>query len=173
MLHRHLALAALAFTAACELPVDQLAEMPRISGAHLSGMTEDDSDLADEGEDALQMPAPQECLEGPDEKALHGDLAFAASAGLSPEQIGATMNGFIQNTTRCVEFDSLPEGTLFMELTVGCNGLVADIEVLDAGAWPDEAAACVLDVLRHAPFPAHDQPDGETFEYPLRFAGSP
>jgi len=38
-------------------------------------------------------------------------------------------------------------------------------------AAPDAVAACVAEVLRHAPFPAHDLPDGMTFDYPvtLRF----
>jgi hypothetical protein len=56
-----------------------------------------------------------------------------------------------------------------VELTVGCDGIVRSA-VAVAGGWPDDVAACVADVLRHAPMPVHDLPDGDTLRYPLRWA---
>jgi hypothetical protein len=56
------------------------------------------------------------------------------------------------------------------DITVGCGGRVAAVRVLDDGGLPAEMVSCVQDTLRFAPFPPHDQPDGYTFGFPLRFS---
>lgn len=113
----------------------------------------------------LELPAAQTCLAGPD---VAADEGMAASEGLSYGQLKSSMDAFLGNTLRCV-----PEGgidaTLALRIRVACTGRVADVTVTDPGAAPPEVARCVADTLRFAPFPAHDMPDGFTFDYPLAF----
>lgn len=118
------------------------------------------------------MPKPKDCLEGPsiDDPLLDEDIA--GSAGLDGDQIRTSMAGFGPLALPCIDGHS-PAGALHLEIRVACTGLVSEVHVLDAGDWPEAVAACVTDTLRYTPFPAHDLPDGEVFEYPLRFTPSP
>ena len=121
--------------------------------------------------DGVDLPLPPEkpCLDPPT-LAGAGDEAMAASQGLSEEQVRAAMNGFVHHTLACLrDVEGHPTRALDLEIRVACTGRVADVRVLDAGDWAPDVARCVGDVLRHAPFPAHDLPDGDTFRYPLRF----
>ncbi len=56
-----------------------------------------------------------------------------------------------------------------LDLVVGCDGRVSDAEVLSDQTGADGFADCVADVMEHAPFPAHDMPDGVSFSVPLRY----
>lgn len=117
----------------------------------------------------LAMPPEKPCLDPPK---LEGtaDEAMAASQGLSEAQVRAAMSGFVHHTLSCLEdVASYPTAALDLEIRVACTGRVAEVRVVDPGDWSPEAARCVGEVLRHAPFPAHDLPDGDSFRYPLRF----
>jgi hypothetical protein len=117
----------------------------------------------------LTLPPENPCLAGP---SLEGaaDEAMAASQGLSHEQVRRAMGGFVHHTLTCLQgTDASPSDALRLEIRVACTGRVADVSVLDQGDWPSAVATCVADTLKFAPFPAHDLPDGETFEYPLRY----
>lgn len=118
----------------------------------------------------LELPPPKPCLAGPH---LDGtaDEAMAASEGLSHEQVSAAMNGFLPNVLPCLDgVDPAPAEALRLAIRVGCDGRVASIDVADAGDWSSEPARCVVDLLRYAPFPAHGLPDGDRFEFPLRYS---
>jgi hypothetical protein len=115
---------------------------------------------------ALALPPPQPCRPPPEVVGEHG---IAASAGLTDAEVAAAMSAFIQNTLRCVPAGWTTDGTLLVAVRVGCDGRVAAVDVEDDGGLPAEMVRCAADVLRYAPFPAHDQPDGFSFEFPLRF----
>lgn len=116
----------------------------------------------------LVMPPEKPCLDGP---SLDGtaDEAMAASQGLSHGQVSDAMSRFVGNVLPCMG-EANPGRPLVLELTVACTGRVAEVAVLDRADWPPEVADCVVDVLGYTPFPAHDLPDGDSFQYPLRFS---
>ncbi len=120
----------------------------------------------------LSLPPEKPCLSGPslDAEDAEDEASFAASAGLSRQQVRAGMNGVVQHTLRCVPEGTQPTGTMDLRITVGCNGRVSGVEVVDDGGLPGELVSCVPDVLAYGAFDSHDLPDGETFEYPLSFA---
>jgi len=117
--------------------------------------------------EGLQRPRPKRCLGGPTD--VEGDMGFAASEGLSYEEASSSMNRFVHHVLPCIGGDAQPAETLRLEITVACSGVVDGVEVLDAGDWPPSVAACVSDTLEYAEFPAHGLPDGDSFEYPLKF----
>lgn len=126
------------------------------------------ADPIDEGPLAnLSMPPMKDCMAGPSE--VESEQGMAASEGLSAEQAGSAMRGFIQHTTGCVEGD-VPAGTLELEVTVSCSGRVDRVTVASNPGWDGGIADCVTQVLMYAPFPAHALPDGDTFTYPLTFS---
>lgn len=120
----------------------------------------------------LSLPAEQACLAGPDAASLGEgeEPEMSASAGLSPSQVRGAMSAFVHHTLRCVPEGTQPAGTVDLHITVACTGRVAQVAVLDDGGMPEELVGCVQEVLAYAPFPAHDLPDGETFQYPLTFS---
>jgi len=119
---------------------------------------------------SFTMPTPKTCLEGPALRPGGDDEQMVASAGLSPAQVRDAMNHFVGHTLTCIaESETPPEAPLLMEITAGCDGRVSKIAVLDAGDWSSEMATCVTTVLGFTPFPAHDLPGGETFQYPLTY----
>lgn len=118
----------------------------------------------------LVMPPEKPCLAGPALDDLQAEEGAVASAGLSYAEVDAAMDAFVGRTLRCVPEGSAPEGRLHAAVTVACTGRVARVEVVDAGGLPPEMVSCVRETLGYVPFPAHDMPDGYTFEYPLTFA---
>lgn len=117
---------------------------------------------------ALRLPPAQPCLAGPTD--VDAEQGMAASAGLDYSQVKAAMDGFIQNTARCLPPEGAT-GTLTLTLTVACTGRVAAVAVQDDGGLDAGLVSCVQEVLGYTPFPAHDMPDGYEFGYPLRFEG--
>ncbi len=125
----------------------------------------------------LTRPNAMDCLAGPsdlaDSDAADSDDGdepmMAASAGLDQRQVNAALRAFEPNLARCLSRDDEPAvGVVRLTLNVACTGQVASVEIADDGGLPE--AACVADTLRYAAFPAHDMPDGFTFDYPVRFA---
>lgn len=121
----------------------------------------------DDGPPPLRMPAAKPCHAAPTGEGL-ADEGAVASAGLSYEQVKASMDAFAPTTLRCV-----PEGTagrLETKIVAGCDGRVKSVEIGATGGLPADVVDCVTDTLRYAEFPAHGLPDGEVFEYPLSFS---
>ena len=115
------------------------------------------------------MPAAKRCLDV--DLSVDGDEDFgvATSRGLSASEIGDSVRGFQEQTLRC--FDAVPDasGTVHVELTVGCDGRVSAVELMDETIGDPDFVACVVDTMRYAPFPAHDREGGVVFELPLRY----
>ena len=113
-----------------------------------------------------RKPAPKPCLGTPDD--VEGDRGITMSQGLSEDQVRASMGAGVSSVLPCIG-DSAPTTPLHLRITVACTGVVSTVEVADRGDWPEPVAACVADTLGTVEFPAHDLPDGDTFEYPLRY----
>ncbi len=117
----------------------------------------------------LQRPQPKACLSGPGAADVAADdRAMVASAGLDAQQVTGAMRSFVHHVLPCLRGET-PTETLDLRITVACTGVVSEVTWSDRGDWSTEVAMCVADTLSYASFPAHDLPDGETFEYPLRF----
>ena len=121
---------------------------------------------------SLSMPDAKPCLAMPEgtDGGEGTEPDMVAAAGLSREQISASMSAFLPRLSRCVPEGTTPEGTVTLTITVGCDGRVASIEVDDDGGMDAGLVGCVPDTLRYAPFPAHDMPDGEVFRFPVTFS---
>ncbi|MCO4771946.1 MAG: AgmX/PglI C-terminal domain-containing protein [Deltaproteobacteria bacterium] len=117
----------------------------------------------------LSMPSAKRCLSADLEIDSDEDFGMATSMGLTGEQIGEAVRSFQEQTLRC--YDSAPEaaGTVQVELTVGCDGRVSAVELIDETIGDSDFVECVVDVMRYAPFPAHDREGGVVFELPLRY----
>jgi LysM repeat protein len=107
------------------------------------------------------------CLRGPSLDDLDDDEPeMRASVGLSSQQIRTPMSRALPGLSDCFSA-GWPSGVLDLQLTVGCNGLVEDIRVIDAGGIEASSVQCVVQNLNKVVFPAHDMPDGMTFRYPI------
>lgn len=111
-------------------------------------------------------PTPEPCKAGPSADGL-GDQGAAASEGLDAAQVSAALAAVMPYTGDCLVDGEIPSGTLQVQLTIGCDGLVDRAAVAEDPGWPDEVTRCVLSVLRRADFPAHALPDGETVVQPI------
>ncbi len=117
----------------------------------------------------LAMPAAKRCLGGPALGDLSDDQGMVTSQGLGHAEVSAAMNAFLPNVSSCLRgLDSNPSGALTLAISVGCDGIVTGIVTESREDWPDDVAACIVETLHYAPFPAHALPDGDTFVYPLR-----
>ena len=117
----------------------------------------------------LKLPAKKACLAGPTMDGSSETPAYAASAGLSYTQTKQAMNAFLPKLQRCIHGE-WPEGKVELSITVGCDGRVDGVEVVEIDGLSGELTSCVADTLRYASFPAHDLPHGETFTYPMTFS---
>ena len=97
-----------------------------------------------------------------------GELVM--SQGLGEDEIRVAMNAFLPNALRCVPDGWATDGTIDTRVTVGCDGVVDTVEVLDGGGFPPDMVRCVKETIGYTPFPAHDQPDGMVFDYPVRLS---
>ena len=117
----------------------------------------------------LSMPAAKRCIEADLDLDSDEEFGMSTSMGLSAEQIGAAVRGFQEETLRCYEEVPDAAGTVQIELTVGCDGRVSDVVVMDETVGDETFVQCVADTMRYAPFPAHDREAGAVFEMPLRY----
>jgi len=113
----------------------------------------------------LHRPKPKPCKTLTDEG---GELVM--SQGLPEDEIRGAMNAFLPNALRCVPDGWTTDGTIDTRVTVGCDGVVDTVEVLDGGGFPADMVRCVKETIGYTPFPAHDQPDGMVFDYPVRLS---
>ena len=119
---------------------------------------------------ALRMPEPQACLAGAvsEGQADEDGFSMSGSAGLSADQVNFAVRSFQKQTLRCRD-GRVASGQVILDVTVGCDGRVAAVEVLSDETGSDGFAHCVARVFGYAPFPAHDLPDGANFGLPLRY----
>ena len=113
----------------------------------------------------LHRPKPKPC-----KKLADADGALVMSQGLGEGEIRSAMDAFLPKALRCVPEGWATSGTIETRITVGCDGVVDSVEVLDGGGFPAEMVRCVKETIGYAPFPAHDQPDGMLFDYPVRLS---
>ncbi len=115
----------------------------------------------------LALPAARACLAGPTGNGL-GDDGMVSSVGLSLAQVQKATRGFLPQTTGCVPDGA---GSVRTEITVGCNGRVSDVSILGSDGLSAASVSCIEKTLYFTPFPAHDLPDGFTFQLPINFFG--
>lgn len=115
------------------------------------------------------MPAAKPCLSGPDTSTMH-DADLVVAQGLDASQVRASMNAFVPHTLSCLQgVEPSPAGTLLLDIHVGCDGRVRGVTPLSVDDWPAPVTDCVRKTLSFAPFPAHALPDGDRFQFPLRY----
>ncbi|MDP2316418.1 MAG: hypothetical protein Q8P41_26205 [Pseudomonadota bacterium] len=113
---------------------------------------------------ALRPAAEKACLPPPSDV---GPEDMVASAGLDPGDVRTVMRAASQTSLAC--FGDSPSVTLRLSILVACTGVVAKVDVEDDGGASPEVQDCIQEALRAAEFPAHALPDGDRFEYPLRY----
>ena len=115
----------------------------------------------------LKRPPKKRCLAGPSLDSLSDDVPdIQSSMGLNYEQIQAPMAQFLPKLGRCFD-GAWPEARVHFELTAGCDGRVSKVVVLDGGGVAASELECMRTTLSFVGFPAHDMPDGMTFQYPV------
>jgi len=115
----------------------------------------------------LSMPSPKRCLSSSFDTDDDEEFSVASSDGLDSGQIMGAVRGHNAQTMRCADEDKPLSGKVVLEFTVGCDGRVVDIEVMENSTFDNAFGDCVADVMKYTPFPAHDQPDGAIFQVPL------
>jgi hypothetical protein len=111
--------------------------------------------------------SPKACLPPP--TGADGEAGMAASAGLSPDDVRASLDAVGPALAACAPPGR--SGQVDLVVVVDCTGVVRS--VVPQGAPPADAdvVGCLVEQLQRASFPAHALPDGERFVYPLTWAG--
>lgn len=124
--------------------------------------------LAGTPADRLPTPRPERCKAPPltIDDAADGPT-YGGSEGLSYEQVVPVLERTVQAALHCARPEGRDALHLTFQLTVGCDGIVSEIEATDDDDAPEPYLTCVMDVLRKADFPAHDMPDGMPITYPV------
>ncbi len=117
----------------------------------------------------LTMPEAKRCLEADLDLDADEDFGVSTSMGLSAAEIGEAVRAFQEQTLRCYDEVADAAGSMQLELTVGCDGRVSDVILVEETIGEDAFVKCVADTMRYAPFPAHDRAEGAVFELPLRY----
>lgn len=119
---------------------------------------------------SLAAPPPRRCLAGPSGAAL-GDEGAVGTRGLSSAQAKASLQPMLRHVAACVPGGTVGGFTLQVELTVGCDGRVSEIEIVEAAGAPEAVQRCLSAVLGATAFPAHDREGGVVMRYPIRLDG--
>ena len=114
--------------------------------------------------------AAKKCLDGTVEEVGEDGSSIAVARGLDAAQISSGIAPIQRYTPRCFPQGTEGSYTVVAEVVVGCDGRVADVEMVEAGVVPGQVATCIEQTLAHAAFPAHALPDGVTFQIPLKFS---
>ena len=118
-----------------------------------------------------RMPSKKKCISGPSLDDLSEDVPdIQASKGLSYEEIRKPLATFLPTLGQCFSGD-WPEARVLFEITAGCDGRVSKVVVLDDGGLSNDRLDCMRSTLSFVGFPAHDMPDGMTFQYPVTLGG--
>lgn len=115
----------------------------------------------------LSKPAPKRCLSGP--AATVSESGSVTSGGLTVPDINAGIGRISRYTVRCFPGGTKGSYAVIFEVTVGCNGTVTNVFMIDGGVVPPRVTTCIEQTLRYASFAAHSVPDGVTFQYPMKF----
>ena len=78
--------------------------------------------------------------------------------GLTTASISQGFNSVMSSISSCFEQES---GSLDATVTIGCDGVVQDVEAYDGSGLAPTAIACIMDTLYYASFAPHDAPDGQ------------
>lgn len=115
--------------------------------------------------DQLPVPRPERCI--PFDPELLGDKEIAAPAGLDYTQVRSALRDVLPTALHCGQPEGFDAIQLTFELVVGCDGVVATIELTDDDGVPPAYGTCVGDVISRADFPAHDMENGMPITYPV------
>ncbi len=115
----------------------------------------------------LRMPSPKRC-KAQGTRAL-GDDDMDAGNGLSNSAIKSSIGRVLGTTRRCMPSGTKGRFQVIVELKVGCDGRVKNTYTINGGGAPTAVTDCIESVLSHASFPAHDLPDGQSFQYPINY----
>ncbi|MEZ4323044.1 MAG: LysM peptidoglycan-binding domain-containing protein [Myxococcota bacterium] len=115
----------------------------------------------------LSMPAAKRC-ESQRAKAVGEDGMYAGD-GLSSAEIKSSLSRTLGTTRRCMPPGTKGKFQVIVELKVGCNGRVSNVYTINGGGAPGSVTACIEKVLSYTAFPAHDIPDGQSFQYPINY----
>ena len=116
----------------------------------------------------LKKPAAKRCIDPMFDVDSDEDFGIQQAQGLEPEEISHAVRGFQEQTLRC-QADREVSGSLQLEMTVGCDGVVKGVDVVENDTGDPAFADCVADTMSYCPFPAHAREGGVIFVLPLRF----
>ena len=116
---------------------------------------------------SLRMPAAKRCKSQGTRRL--GDDDMDAGAGLSNGAIKSSIGRVLGTTRRCMPSGTKGRFQVIVELKVGCDGRVKNAYTINGGGAPGAVTDCIERVLSHASFPAHDLPDGQSFQYPINY----
>ncbi|MCP4867347.1 MAG: hypothetical protein GY898_01345 [Proteobacteria bacterium] len=116
----------------------------------------------------LSMPSAKRCLTSLTGDDSGDDYGMQLEVGLDGEQISSSVRGFQEQTLRCHPEDGEVTGQVNLEISVGCDGRVKNVTVLDDDTGDSAFAQCVADTMGFCPFDAHAR-DEVIFELPLRY----
>ena len=111
-----------------------------------------------------KLPKEKACIPPPTDA---GDEGMVASAGLDPDVVRSVMRTAVQKVLPC--FAGEASATMLLNVKVACTGQVEDVSIVEDGGASPTVRTCVQEGLKYAEFPAHQLPDGDQFEYPLRY----
>lgn len=118
----------------------------------------------------LAKPAPKQCLAGGGVTEIGVDGSVTGGGGgIGLDAIRLAMAQIGRSTIRCFPAGSQGGWVVEVEVTVGCDGRVSHVALLDGGGVPSAVSSCVTQTIGYASFPAHGTPGGVTFQYPMRF----
>lgn len=116
----------------------------------------------------LARPAAKRCLAGP--SGISGDRGVSTNVGLTVQQVNAGMGRVSRQAVRCFPSGTRGAYTVVVEVRVGCDGRVANVYTISAGAVPARVTSCIEKTLGYGSFAAHAVPDGVSFQSPLKFS---
>lgn len=115
-----------------------------------------------------RRPKTKPCLQGPSLDDLdNDDVDIRGSQGLDLQQLRTAMVALPTLVGGCFE-GSWPTATVMTSVTVGCSGVVQNVKVLDGDGLGGGVLECMREAVHFVEFPAHDMPDGFTFQYPIQ-----
>lgn len=116
----------------------------------------------------LSMPSAKRCLTDLSGDDSGEDYGTQLEVGLDGDQITSAVRAFQEQTLRCHPEGGGVTGQVSLEISVGCDGRVKSVSVLEDDTGDATFAQCVADTMAFCPFDAHAR-DEVIFELPLRY----
>lgn len=117
---------------------------------------------------SVGRPAAKRCLSMAS-GANTGEDGMYSGKGINSAQIKAAMGRPLSLTRSCIPAGTEGKFSIIMEVKVGCDGRVSNTYPINSGGLPPRILTCIETVLKSASFPAHDIPDGQSFQYPINY----